>query len=86
MPTPRWAISCAVVKNIKTGAAEVVVTGGHNSIKGTVTYYDAVEIYNVETNSWRKAGRVLVQVIFAYFVTYYTLNFLRRHAERYVGN
>jgi hypothetical protein len=82
MPTPRWAISCAVVKNIKTGAAEVVVTGGGSKI----THYDAVEIYNVETNSWRKAGRVIVQVIFAYFFTYYTLNFIMRHAERYVGN
>jgi hypothetical protein len=40
--------SCALVKNLASGGNEIVVAGGY----GTVPV-DTVEIFNLETSSWR---------------------------------
>jgi hypothetical protein len=48
MPTARSHLSCAVVKNQTDGGNEIVTVGGY--IGGSRT---TVEIYNMETSSWR---------------------------------
>jgi hypothetical protein len=51
MPTSRSGHICALVKNIHSGQAEIVAVGGWSS--------SVVEIFNVNTNSWRTGGKLL---------------------------
>ena len=49
----RVLISCRTIENQETGELEVIVPGGYNFNDG---YLSNVEIYNVQSESWRVAG------------------------------
>lgn len=56
MVISRALISCRTVTNQKTGQLEVIVPGGYNYPGGDV-YLSDVEIYNVQFEYWRFAGK-----------------------------
>jgi hypothetical protein len=49
MPTPRYGLVCALVKDQTTGDNEIVAAGGGNE----TDFLNKVEIYNVDLNIWR---------------------------------
>jgi hypothetical protein len=49
MPTPRYGLVCALVKDQTTGDNEIVAAGGSDITK----YHNTVEIYNIEVEVWR---------------------------------
>lgn len=55
MPTARYGHNCALMKNTTNGGSEIVAAGGHN----TGTYLKTVEIFNIETLSWRTGQFIL---------------------------
>ncbi len=54
MPEAKDAVYCGAVVNSTTGHQEVVVAGGYNGAR----YTDAVDIYTVETDSWRTGNNL----------------------------
>jgi hypothetical protein len=60
MKTARHTHSCALVKNVLSGSAEIVAVGGFSS-KGSV-YLNSIEIFSVDSLKWRKAGNVSVSL------------------------
>jgi hypothetical protein len=55
MPTRRYGHVCALVRNIESGDAEIVVVGGSSSSLSHLP----VEIFNVKSLSWRTGGKLL---------------------------
>jgi hypothetical protein len=56
MPSARDSLTCGLVSNTDTGEREIVAAGG----SGNSGYTDIVEIFDISTKSWRRAGRVSV--------------------------
>jgi hypothetical protein len=57
IPTARYGHSCGLLTNWGTGELEVVAAGGNNYYFGGTL--DSVEIFSINTRSWRKADRSL---------------------------
>jgi hypothetical protein len=57
MPTARVKHNCALVKTKILEVNEIVAVGGSN----TGGELNTVEIYNMETYSWRTAGATIVR-------------------------
>ena len=55
MVTGRLYMSCRTITNQETGELEVIVPGGAGLEPGL--YLSSVEIYNVQSGSWRVAGK-----------------------------
>ena len=52
MPTHRWGHSCGLVQDPVNGP-EVIVAGGRDLARDGV-YWDTVDIYSIDTDSWRE--------------------------------
>ena len=64
MPSARYGLNCALMKNTTNGGAEIVAAGGHHA----GTYLKTVEIFNFETLSWRTAGQFIIKDIYVSFL------------------
>ena len=64
MVTRRMEIGCRTIANKQTGELEVIVPGGITLMDGAANYLSSVEIYNVQSDSWRVAGKCSIITIF----------------------